>query len=58
MEKTFTDIISPIIKNAGKIILDAHDVEIAKVNVLANEAVAEKTYFDIILGITTDWALI
>jgi myo-inositol-1(or 4)-monophosphatase len=31
MEKTFTDIISPIIKNAGKIILDAHDVEIAKV---------------------------
>ena len=42
----------------GKIFVYENNVEIATVNVLANENVAEKTYFDVIKDIGKNWALI
>ena len=53
-------VLAPIAKGdvVGKLIVYENNVQIACVNVLANENVTEKTYFDIILDIAQDWALI
>ncbi len=42
----------------GKISVYENNIEIVSVNVLANEDVAEKTYFDVIKDIGNNWALI
>lgn len=42
----------------GELSVFENGIEIGKVNVLANECVAKKTYFDEIRGIIKNWALI
>ncbi len=53
-------VLAPINKGdvVGKLLVYENNVQIACVNVLANECVAEKTYFDVIKDIANNWALI
>ena len=54
------NVCAPINKGnkVGKLIAYENGVEIASVNVLANETILEKTYFDNIKNIVHNWALI
>ncbi len=53
-------IFAPIKKGqvVGKLIAYENGVEIANVNVLANETILEKTYFDNVKNIVNNWAVI
>jgi hypothetical protein len=42
----------------GTVFVYENNVEIAKINVLANESVEQKSYFDIIGDISNEWAII
>ena len=54
------DVKAPVYKGelVGRLSVYENGVEIASVNVLANEDVLEKTYFDCIFDIAENWALI
>jgi D-alanyl-D-alanine carboxypeptidase (penicillin-binding protein 5/6) len=51
---------APITKgqNVGQIFIYENNVEIAKINVLANEDIEVKSYFDIVNDICNEWAII
>ena len=55
-----TKIKAPIKKGeyVGKIYVYENNVQLAEINVLANEDVASKSYFDIINDISNEWAII
>ncbi len=42
----------------GTLSIYENNIEIAKVNVLANEFIAEKTFFDVICDVSSSWGLI
>jgi D-alanyl-D-alanine carboxypeptidase (penicillin-binding protein 5/6) len=63
VEITFTPIekvLAPVSKGdvVGKLTVYKNNVEIASVNVISNEFIAEKTYFDVINDVVKDWGII
>lgn len=63
VEITFTpkeQVLAPVNKGdiVGKLFVYKDNIEIASVNVLSNEYIAEKTYFDIINDVILDWGIV
>ena len=63
VEITFTPIekvLAPVSKGdvVGKLTVYKNNVEIASVNVISNEFIAEKTYFDVVNDVVKDWGII
>ena len=57
--KPFEKVKAPIKKGeiVGELVIYKDNIEIGKVNVLANEEILSKTYFDIIKDIINNWAI-
>jgi D-alanyl-D-alanine carboxypeptidase (penicillin-binding protein 5/6) len=53
-------VIAPILKGEiiGELCIYENGIELARINVISNEDVLEKTYFDVIKDISKNWALI